>query len=106
MIFGIKEKSILTYNELLAIATNIPVLLITGFVVQGHIFVQDTGGNVSQRDIFDSVTATRGGWSLERVHVSYTLCALQPPSNVKNCLAALAFNKECVCDIMFRLFHI
>ncbi len=31
----------------------------TGFVVQGHIFVQDTGGNVSRRDIFDSVTATR-----------------------------------------------
>ncbi len=25
------------YNVLLAIATNIPVLLMTGFVVQGHI---------------------------------------------------------------------
>ncbi len=34
MIFGIKEKSIIV---LLAIATNIPVLLMTGFVVQGHI---------------------------------------------------------------------
>jgi len=38
MIFGIKEKSIIlkTYNLLLAIATNIPVQLMTGFVVQGH----------------------------------------------------------------------
>ncbi len=26
------------YNVLLAIATNIPVLLMTGFVVQGHIY--------------------------------------------------------------------
>ncbi len=38
MIFGIKEKQIiLTHNVLLAIATNIPLLLMTGFVVQGHI---------------------------------------------------------------------
>ncbi len=39
MIVGIKEKSIILYlykNVLLAIATNIPVLLLTGFVVQGH----------------------------------------------------------------------
>ncbi len=35
MIFGIKEKSIiLTYT--MVIATNIPVLLMTGFVVQSH----------------------------------------------------------------------
>ncbi len=27
------------YNVLLAIATNIPVLLMTGFVVQGHIYI-------------------------------------------------------------------
>ncbi len=27
------------YNVLLAIATNIPMLLMTGFVVQGHIFI-------------------------------------------------------------------
>ncbi len=27
------------YNVLLAIATNIPVLLMTAFVLQGHIFV-------------------------------------------------------------------
>ncbi len=38
MIFGIKEKSIiLTYHLFLAIATNIPVRLMTGFVLQGHI---------------------------------------------------------------------
>ncbi len=39
MIFGIKEKSIiLTYTiYVLAIATNIPQRLKTGFVVQGHI---------------------------------------------------------------------
>ncbi len=37
MIFGIKEKStILTHTILLAIATNIPVLLMTAFVLQGH----------------------------------------------------------------------
>ncbi len=40
MIFGIKEKSIILTHKmfliLLAIATNIPVLLMTGFVVQGH----------------------------------------------------------------------
>ncbi len=35
--FGIKEKSIiLTHNVFLAIATNIPVRLMTGFVIQGH----------------------------------------------------------------------
>ncbi len=39
MIFGMKEKSIIfTHkNVLLAIATNISVLRMTGFVVQGHI---------------------------------------------------------------------
>ncbi len=42
MIFGIKEKSIYInnfdpYNAFLAIATNIPQRLKTGFVVQGHI---------------------------------------------------------------------
>ncbi len=37
MIFGIKEKwIILTHNVLLPIATNIPVLLMTAFVLQGH----------------------------------------------------------------------
>ncbi len=38
MIFGIKEKSIIfdPYNVFLAIATNIPVLFMTGFVLQGH----------------------------------------------------------------------
>ncbi len=40
MIFGIKEKSkkFYPYNVILAIATNIPVLLMTGFVLQGHIY--------------------------------------------------------------------
>ncbi len=35
MIFGIN----VLYNVLLAIATNISVRLMTGFVVQGHIFL-------------------------------------------------------------------
>ncbi len=41
MIFGIKEKSIHfdTNNVFLAIAINIPVLLMTSFVVQGHILL-------------------------------------------------------------------
>ncbi len=48
MIFGIKEKSIiLTYNVLLAIATNIPVLLMTGFVVQGHILLLLSDGQIN-----------------------------------------------------------
>ncbi len=40
MIFGVKEKSIIydLYNILLAIATNIPQRLKTGFVVQGHLW--------------------------------------------------------------------
>ncbi len=37
MIFGIKEK-IWPINVFLAIATNIPMLLMTGFVLQGHIY--------------------------------------------------------------------
>ncbi len=40
MIFGIKEKSIIlthTINVFLAIDTNIPQRLKTGFVLQGHI---------------------------------------------------------------------
>ncbi len=38
MIVGIKEiYHFDPHNVLLAIATNIPVLLMTGFVVQGHI---------------------------------------------------------------------
>ncbi len=39
MIFGIKEKSkiFITYNVFLAVAINTPFLLMTGFVVQGHI---------------------------------------------------------------------
>ncbi len=36
MIFDIKEKKIDPYNVFLAIATNIPQRLKTGFVVQGH----------------------------------------------------------------------
>ncbi len=41
MIFGIKEKiyNFEPYNVLLSIATNIPVLLMTAFVLQGHIWV-------------------------------------------------------------------
>ncbi len=40
MIFGIKEKyNFDPYNVLLAIATNIPVLLMTAFVLQGHIYI-------------------------------------------------------------------
>ncbi len=40
MIFGIKEiDNFDPCNVLLAIATNIPVLLKTGFVVQGHICI-------------------------------------------------------------------
>ncbi len=39
MIFGIKKiYNFDPYNVLLAIATNIPVLLMTSFVVQGHIY--------------------------------------------------------------------
>ncbi len=38
MIFGIKDiYNFDPYNVFLAIATNIPVLLMTGFVVQDHI---------------------------------------------------------------------
>ncbi len=39
MIFGIIRKinNFDTYNVLLSIATNIPVLLMTAFVLQGHI---------------------------------------------------------------------
>ncbi len=41
MIFGIKEKmyNFDPYNVLLSIATNIPVLLMTAFVLQGHIYL-------------------------------------------------------------------
>ncbi len=39
MIFGIKKiNNFDPYNELLSIATNIPVLLMTAFVLQGHIY--------------------------------------------------------------------
>ncbi len=36
MIFGIKEKCIILTHCYFGIATNIPVLLKTGFVLQGH----------------------------------------------------------------------
>ncbi len=36
MIFGIKEKSIILTHMLLAIAANIPVRLMTVFVIQGQ----------------------------------------------------------------------
>ncbi len=41
MIFGIKEKlnNFDPYNLFLAIATNIPKWLKTGFVLQGHIYI-------------------------------------------------------------------
>ncbi len=41
MIFGIKIKKYYfdPYNLFLAIATNIPVILMTGFVLQGHIYI-------------------------------------------------------------------
>ncbi len=41
MIFGIKRKmyNFDPYNVLLAIATNIPVLLMTAFVLQGHTYI-------------------------------------------------------------------
>ncbi len=40
MIFVIKEMyNFDSYNVLLAIATNIAVLLMTAFVLQGHIFI-------------------------------------------------------------------
>ncbi len=39
MIFGVKEKSIILTQTILAIAKNIPQRLKTGFVVQGHIWL-------------------------------------------------------------------
>ncbi len=41
MIFGIKRKKYYfdPYNLFMAIATNIPVILVTGFVLQGHIYI-------------------------------------------------------------------
>ncbi len=40
MIFGIKKiNNFDPYNVFLAIATNIPMWLMTGFVVQGHICI-------------------------------------------------------------------
>ncbi len=42
MIFGIKEKIIILTHTILAIITNIPVLLKTGFVVQGHMWLKCT----------------------------------------------------------------
>ncbi len=39
MIFGVKQiDNFDPYNVLLAIATNIPVLLMTAFVLQGHVY--------------------------------------------------------------------
>ncbi len=39
MIFGIKKRyNFEPYNVLLSIATNIPVLLMTASVLQGHIY--------------------------------------------------------------------
>lgn len=38
MIFGTKIYHFDRYNVFLAIATNIPMLLFTGFVVQGHFY--------------------------------------------------------------------
>ncbi len=39
MIFGIKKiNNFDPYNVLLAIATNIPLLLMTAFVLQGHLW--------------------------------------------------------------------
>ncbi len=36
------------YNVLLSIATNIPVLLMTAFVLQGHIYYMRTVGSVDR----------------------------------------------------------
>ncbi len=51
MIFGIKEKNIILtpYNVFLAITTIIPVLLKTGFVVQGHILYYKMLKSVTQK---------------------------------------------------------
>ncbi len=38
MIFGIKEKLIILTHTMVSIATNIPELLMTAFVLQGHIY--------------------------------------------------------------------
>ncbi len=40
-----------TYNVFLAIATNIPVLLMTAFVLQGHILVLFTAMNRLKSDL-------------------------------------------------------
>ncbi len=42
MIFGIILYNFDPYNVFLAIATNMPVLLMTGFVVQGHKYTIST----------------------------------------------------------------
>ncbi len=47
MIFGIKIDNFDPYNVLLAIATNIPVLLMTAFVLQGHISTYSTNPNLT-----------------------------------------------------------
>ncbi len=50
MIFGIKEKYIFHTVYFLAIATNIPQRLKTGFVLQGHIyFLSNKYKNLSLR---------------------------------------------------------
>ncbi len=42
------------YNVLLAIATNIPVLLMTAFVLQGHIWFVGIGWKMTELHLFEA----------------------------------------------------
>ncbi len=85
MIFGIKEKmyNFDPYNVLLTIATNIPVLLMTSFVLQGHKY--------NSRE--EKMTAI----SVSRRFLMVYLLDQQKPS----CSPANLINADCLNEFLF-----
>ncbi len=75
------------YNVLLAIATNIPVLLMTAFVLQGHkhLAIHDKRTDSTMPFVHKWIVCIEGSWNT-KLHFLRCLCCIEDNACIRNAL--------------------